>query len=358
MGTPANGTYDLRFKLYDGPNVGTGTLLGAPVDHSAVSVTNGIFTVTLNFGEAVFDGSPRFLEMAVRPSGGSEPYDLLTPRVQVTSTPHAIRSLNSAQLEGKPSTSFLQYDASGRVGIGTANPASPLHVNGDLRYEGTLNKLDVKDSFTATVRAADFLFGHSSRRGSPGKAMVDFSDRLHFNFADEWPYTILGGDVGVGTAAPVARLHVETDSPNKAAVYGKATANNSVGVYGESSTGTAVHAQGNATQTRDRGGFAKAMLFIAGDGSIVRCYNGLTGSDTGGCGFAVTKLDREYRINFGFPVNDRFVLVTPGRSGNARTGVNVSYNRFGENQIGVLIFPADDPFGTDSFSAELTVIVY
>jgi hypothetical protein len=50
-----------------------------------------LFTVTLNFG-AVWDGSPRFLQIAVRPTpqSGNPPYTTLTPRVAITPTPYAI----------------------------------------------------------------------------------------------------------------------------------------------------------------------------------------------------------------------------------------------------------------------------
>lgn len=58
---------------------------------------------------------------------------------------------------------------------------------------GAINKLEVADNFVATVGAADFMLGHSSRRGSPGRALVDFGDALVLNFAGDWGRTIIGG---------------------------------------------------------------------------------------------------------------------------------------------------------------------
>ena len=46
---------------------------------------------------------------------------------------------------------------------------------------------------------------------------------------------------------------------------------------------------GNLSQTRDKGGAVKAMLFVNQNGTIARCYNGVTDSSTGGCGFSVTR---------------------------------------------------------------------
>jgi len=76
-----------------------------------------------------------------------------------------------------------------------ANPASWAGVfNGNLYYSGFQNKLDVGDNFVATIRAGDLSFGHSSRRGTPGRALVDFSDTLHLNFDSDWAKTVIGGD--------------------------------------------------------------------------------------------------------------------------------------------------------------------
>ncbi len=66
--------------------------------------------------------------------------------------------------------------------------------NGNLYYSGLQNQLNVGDNFIATVRAADFSLGHSSRRGTPGRALVDFTDTLHLNFDSDWANTFIGGN--------------------------------------------------------------------------------------------------------------------------------------------------------------------
>lgn len=60
----ANGTYDLRSAIYDSPS--SGTQQGNFITNSAVSITNGLFTVTLDAGN-VFPGANRFLEIAAPP---------------------------------------------------------------------------------------------------------------------------------------------------------------------------------------------------------------------------------------------------------------------------------------------------
>ena len=87
----ANGIYDLRFETYDAASGGSGQ--GRPVTNSAVSVSNGLFTVTLDFGAGVFNGPNPWLDIGVRPTGLG-PFTSLVPRQPVTATPYAIRAGN------------------------------------------------------------------------------------------------------------------------------------------------------------------------------------------------------------------------------------------------------------------------
>jgi Chaperone of endosialidase len=96
-GNPANGNYDIQFMLFDTPSVGTGTQIGGAFNAIGVAVSGGIFTtnVELLCLTPCFNGSSRFLQLAVRPPGGST-FTTLSPRQPITSTPYAIRSKNSA----------------------------------------------------------------------------------------------------------------------------------------------------------------------------------------------------------------------------------------------------------------------
>ncbi len=86
------GPYDFRFRLFDvNSNVVAGPLTNAPV-----GVTNGLFTVTLDFGAGIFDGSTRTLEIGVRTNGDTNAYSVLSPRQALTSVPYSIQSLNAS----------------------------------------------------------------------------------------------------------------------------------------------------------------------------------------------------------------------------------------------------------------------
>ena len=102
-GTPASGNYDLTFSLFNTNT--TGTPLAGPVTNAAVSISNGLFTVMIDFGSSVWNGRTNWLEIGVRTNGASG-FTTLAPRQQVTPTPYAITAANvsgvipSANLSG------------------------------------------------------------------------------------------------------------------------------------------------------------------------------------------------------------------------------------------------------------------
>jgi len=92
-GQPANGNFDLQFKLHP---LSTGTnQVGPTLTNAPTGVTNGLFTVTLDFAASPFNGSALWLEIGVRTNGSTGAYDILSPTQPITSAPYAIRSLNA-----------------------------------------------------------------------------------------------------------------------------------------------------------------------------------------------------------------------------------------------------------------------
>lgn len=98
-------------------------------------------------------------------------------------------------------------------GVGTTrlllDPAGNLTVTGsvtattDMTYGGSLNKLDVKEQAAATVRVMDFRIGHSTRRGQPGRALVDNTSSLVLNFGGDWQRTEIQSPLTVNGAIEV-----------------------------------------------------------------------------------------------------------------------------------------------------------
>jgi len=103
-GAPANGLFDFRFALYDSTNL-PGALLAGPVTNAAVTVSNGLFTTSINFGN-VFTGASNWLEIAVSASS-SNSFSTLLPRQPLTPSPYAIFASAAAAVTGPVSASQL-----------------------------------------------------------------------------------------------------------------------------------------------------------------------------------------------------------------------------------------------------------
>ncbi len=91
-GLPANGSYDIEFRLYDG--LTGGNLVATEIYWSPVTVVDGVFSVKLDFGSS-FPGSDRYLEIAVRKTGVGS-LETLGPRQKIGSAPYAVQSLQAA----------------------------------------------------------------------------------------------------------------------------------------------------------------------------------------------------------------------------------------------------------------------
>ena len=288
---PANGSYDMRFALYD--DATAGTTQGSILTKLAVPVSNGLFTVEVDFGNQ-FPGANRWLALSVR-TNGAVSLTPLTPRQPITATPYSITAANlagtltSANLSGVyanavtlnnvgnsfsgsgaglsglkaanlvgavpagaltsvPSGSLTGTVTDARltanvalldrspqtfsginffqnsVGIGMTNPgAYPLRVNGNVRLGNRLtggrsgaqyDEMGYNLGFTTTNdtytyldgdTAASIRLGHSGDiefRTAPaglGGASLTLSNRMIIKQT---------GNVGIGTNAPQARLHV------------------------------------------------------------------------------------------------------------------------------------------------------
>ena len=84
---PATGQHDFELRLFNA--VTGGAQQGSTVEVNNLSVSNGLFTASLDFGAAVFPGADRFLQIAVRTNGGGA-FSALAPRQALTPTPYAV----------------------------------------------------------------------------------------------------------------------------------------------------------------------------------------------------------------------------------------------------------------------------
>ena len=105
-GNPANGSYDLTFALYNSTSLASPVTFG-PVTNSAVLVTNGLFTTTLDFGTGIFTGVNYWLQIGVRVNGDTNAFTTLSPRQPLLPVPYAIFASAASNLLGSVATTQL-----------------------------------------------------------------------------------------------------------------------------------------------------------------------------------------------------------------------------------------------------------
>jgi hypothetical protein len=334
-GVPANGAYDLQFKLFDA--LSGGSQVGSTLTQPSVTVTNGLFTVQLDFGN-VFNGTALHLEIGVRPGGSSGAYTTLSPRQPLSPTPYTLYSTqagNTGMLNTQPASYYLNAS---NINTGTlsttyfsayadlvaegylGNAASNLALNNGI-LQATLNS-DLLDGFHAgnasgaipinngsinTTLNADQLDGQhntyyqnasninsgtlstnyfsayadlvaESNIGT-GSGQVAVGDHNHWG--QTWSgsgtgLTLSGGAIGLSGSG--GTYGVSGSSTNGYGVTGSSTNYYGVygsgydGVYGYSSTANGSGVYGSSTNTGGNG--------VSGSGSKY----GVSGSSTNGDG--------------------------------------------------------------------------
>jgi hypothetical protein len=124
---PANGSYNLTFALF---NVSSGGSASAgPLTNSATTVSNGLFTVTLNFGNGVFNGTAYWLEIGVA-TNGSTSFQTLSPRQPLTPTPYAIYGENAGTAVLASSVATGSVSSSQLNTLGPPSSGQVLEFNG------------------------------------------------------------------------------------------------------------------------------------------------------------------------------------------------------------------------------------
>ena len=164
-GTPATGTYDIRYRLYDAAT--GGTQIGSTLCSDNLAVNAGRFGVSLDFG-GVFTGQKQFLEIEVRQDAGldcsdASGYTVLAPRQELTATPNATfaqtaataatattatTAANAASLNGQ-SPSFYQNAANLTGTLADARLSSNVaRLNGNQTFTGQTSFSNPANTFS------------------------------------------------------------------------------------------------------------------------------------------------------------------------------------------------------------------
>lgn len=222
----------------------------------------------------------------------------------------------------------------GRQGAGSGiTPPIPAAVWGDSKNNWGM--LGTSDNYVGVVGISNSSDGV---RGATNSTSA-------FGVSGTAPIT---GVIGVATNAGGSGVYGRSNSTNGNGVYGysgdwngvrgssdsgsgvSASSNSGTGLYATSTSGFAINVDGDAKQTRNKGGMVKAMALITVSGgsppvpSVSRCFNDQTSGssvNTAPCGFTVSRSSAGvYIMDFGFQVSDRFVAITPAWYNGAMIG--------------------------------------
>lgn len=119
-GQPISDTCALSISLWD---ASSGDNFLNSNTFTTVPISNGLFTVQIDYGASTFNGEERWIEMAVKCTGDAN-YITLSPRTKLTPTPYAMYALGNWALNGNGGTG-----GTGFVGT-TDNTALTIGVNG------------------------------------------------------------------------------------------------------------------------------------------------------------------------------------------------------------------------------------
>ena len=137
-GNPVTATCDFQFGLYDALNGGSAKG-NTPQTVPGWPVTDGYFTVSLDFGANAFDGNARWLEISVRCPAGGGSYTTLSPRQPLTPAPYALalpglvtqQNITSTNLIGGYSGNSITAGKVGAAIGGGGNSPRPNSVTAD-----------------------------------------------------------------------------------------------------------------------------------------------------------------------------------------------------------------------------------
>ena len=158
-GSPASGNYDLRFVIYDA--LADGNAVGGPLTN-AVVVSDGLFTVILDFGAGVFDGNARWLEIGVRTNGSPGDFTTLSPRQALTPSPYALYAPNAGAAVTATSAGAVATNSVANAGlqsnaVTTDKIADGTVAAGDLSPALLSNTFWRLDGNAATTPGTHFL---------------------------------------------------------------------------------------------------------------------------------------------------------------------------------------------------------
>jgi len=249
-GVPADGSYDFVFRLYSAEALPAQVGSDFPINDWPVS--NGLFTVQLDFGSGMFTGDARWLEVAVRSGDSNDAYTALSPRQPVTAAPYATYALGGTSEFWAADGANIYNTNSGNVGIGTTEPTASLFVKnsgGKTAVYAETPWIGVYGKHNSTTGTFPGVMGETD-------SLVSNATGLRGIVTSTTPGSGSVGVLGLNKGTGGAGMGVKGQQDGSGwGVYG--TTPNGTGVYGNATgaTGTNYGVRGASASTGGYGGY-------------------------------------------------------------------------------------------------------
>lgn len=213
-GNPADGFYDMQFRLFSEPDGSAGSQVGGTVLFDDIEIVDGYYQTQLDFGQGVFDGGRYWLEAAVGrgDSAGPEDYTVLLPRQEIRAVPYAL---------------WAQ-----RAGLGF-----PVHVIGEDAGPGMI--VENSGDGEAVFANSPFNYGVVGRSATKAGVYGAGHEGVRGEHLDTGNYGYLA-DQYVGVYGENAGGNFGMLGSDGSGVYGEASESGDAGVFGSNPFGYGV----------------------------------------------------------------------------------------------------------------------
>lgn len=230
FGTDATGTIGTQLVATMDGNGYLGIGVSSPASQLANTATNifGSDAQGNSTNGLLWTGNGTGYAAAVYNAGSSAAANGLAIKTTGTASTNRILDLSTGSTSNAAGTSVMVVQGNGNMGVGVSSPLAQLHINKNLAIDNSNS-----NNGDLTAGALTFGFGLSgegiaSKRSSGGNQFgLDFytgsTNRMSISN---------GGNVGIGTSSPSAKLHVSVSAGNyQVTDYGVAAGTTILGAY-------------------------------------------------------------------------------------------------------------------------------
>jgi hypothetical protein len=358
--SPADGEYDLEFKLYTDPV--SGYQVGVTVNKENEPVSAGLFTVQLDLAGSdpnAINGEARWLQIGVRPGDSSNAFTTLNPRQELTPTIYSIYAANTDGLfisskantfvgsptgntttigHGNSAVGFLALNSNTTGGGNSAMGSGALSSNTEGNYNAAMGSNALLSNINGSYNSAMGIFALLSNiDGNCNSAMGSFS--LYDNTTGDY-------NSAMGNEA----LYSNTSGYNNSAMGYRALYLNTIG-----GQNTAIG--NNALRSNTEGDYNTAFGSFSLYDNTIGEYNSAIGTSA---------LSNNETGNYNTALGNRAGFRAQG-SGNVFLGYRAGYNEIGSDRLYIANSEIDPPLiygefdtgkigiGTNTPSSALTV---